>query len=249
MRAEPDPACHAAYRGPGRDADAWAQARPNRRRRCNRCLRPVPGAFLGIDRPTVPWAQAVYPVLSSRPAVRGPFSGSDDAADTTGAFDSDLLPPKRIQASFIYRRTDAMQFSGMDSALRMALNSGLQEKLDLDLIAGTDGLLTGSNLGNHNVTSVTTFQHYLSQLSFQPRRWPVCGHEVGYPGADGLRDLRARGRRLPVQRVQVGAVSARTGVGRRARVGSRARPWRAIVRTRWYGSGCGGTWCSRCGAR
>ena len=124
------------------------------------------GAFLGIDRPTVPQGTAVYPVLSSRPAVRGPFSGSDDAADTTGAFDSALLPPKRIQASFIYRRTDAMQFSGMDSALRMALNSGLQEKLDLDLIAGTDGLLTGSNLGNHNVTSVTTFQHYLSFYLF-----------------------------------------------------------------------------------
>ena len=88
------------------------------------------GAFLGIDRPTVAMGQAVYPVLTSRPTVRGPFVGSDDAADTTGAFDADLLPPKRIQASFIYRRTDAMQFNSMDSALRQALNGGLQEKLD-----------------------------------------------------------------------------------------------------------------------
>ena len=55
-------------------------------------------------------------MLTSRPTVRGPFVGSDDAADTTGAFDADLLPPKRIQASFIYRRTDAMQFNSMDSA-------------------------------------------------------------------------------------------------------------------------------------
>ena len=108
----------------------------------------------------------MYPVLTSRPAVAGPTAGSTDAPDTTGAFDADLLPPKRIQASFIHRRTDAMQFGGMDSALRMALNSGLQEKLDLDLIAGDDGLLTGTNLPNNNVTAVTTFANYLSLFLF-----------------------------------------------------------------------------------
>ena len=124
------------------------------------------GAFLGIDRPTVNMGQAVYPVFKSRPSVGGPHTGSTDAPDTTGAFDADLLPPKRISAAFIYRRTDAMQFSGMDSALRMALNSGLQEKLDLDAIAGADGLLTGTNLGNHNVTAETTFAGYLSDFLF-----------------------------------------------------------------------------------
>ena len=124
------------------------------------------GAFLGIDRPTVAMGQAVYPVLTSRPTVGGPHANSSDVADTTGAFDAALLPPKRIQAGFIYRRSDAMQFSGMDSALRMALNGGLQEKLDLDAIAGTDGLLTGMNLGNHNVTAVTTFPLYLSQFLY-----------------------------------------------------------------------------------
>ena len=120
------------------------------------------GAFLSIDRPNVPQGQAVYPVLTSRPAVGGPTALSTDQPDTTGAFDADLLPPKRISAAFIYRRTDAMQFSGMDSALRMALNGGLQEKLDLDAIAGDDGLLTGTNLSNNNVSAITTFAHYLS---------------------------------------------------------------------------------------
>ena len=120
------------------------------------------GAFLGIDRPTVAMGQAVYPVLTSRPAVGGPTALSTDQPETTGAFDADLLAPLRISAAFVYRRTDAMQFSGMDSALRMALNSGLQEKLDLDAIAGDDGLLTGTNLGNHNVSAITTFAHYLS---------------------------------------------------------------------------------------
>ena len=124
------------------------------------------GAFLGIDRPAVDPGQAVYPVFKSRPNVGGPHTGSTDAPDTTGAFDADLLPPKRISAEFIYRRTDAMQFPGMDSALRMALNSGLQEKLDLDAIAGADGLLTGTNLWNNNVTAVTPFALYLSQFLF-----------------------------------------------------------------------------------
>ena len=124
------------------------------------------GAFLGIDRPSVPPGQSVFPVLTKRPTVHGPVATSADAADTTGAFDAALLPPKRIQAGFIYRRTDAMQFSGMDSALRMALNSGLQEKLDLDAIAGTDGLLEGSNLGNHNVSIATTFALYMSQFIY-----------------------------------------------------------------------------------
>ena len=124
------------------------------------------GAFLGIDRPTVAMGQAVYPVLTSRPAVGGPHATSADVADTTGAFDAALLPPKRIQAGFIYRRTDATQFSGMDSALRMALNGGLQEKLDREAIAGADGLLTGTNLGHNNVTAVTTFALYLSQFLY-----------------------------------------------------------------------------------
>ena len=124
------------------------------------------GAFLGIDRPTVGMGQAVYPVLTSRPAVGGPTVLSTDQPDTTGAFSAALLPPKRISAAFIFRRTDAMQFSGMDSALRMALNSGLQEKLDLDAIAGDDGLLTGTNLPNNNVSAITSFANYLSLMLY-----------------------------------------------------------------------------------
>ena len=76
------------------------------------------GAFLwgGSVRP---WhmGQAVYPVLTSRPTVHGPFTASDDAADTTGAFDGGPATAEADTAPrFIYRRTDAMQFgSGMDS--------------------------------------------------------------------------------------------------------------------------------------
>ena len=75
------------------------------------------GAFLGIDRPTVAYGSAVYPVLTTRPTdSRAGRHVSGDAADTTGGFDALLLlPPDRLQASFIYRRSDAARFEGMDS--------------------------------------------------------------------------------------------------------------------------------------
>ena len=105
--------------------------------------------------------------MTSRPTVGGPHGAADDnVAETTGAFNSELLAPERIQASFIYRRTDAARFSDMDMALRSALNAGLEEKIDREAIAGTEGLLTSTNLPNNNVTTATTFALFLTQLMY-----------------------------------------------------------------------------------
>ena len=124
------------------------------------------GAFLGIERPTVPVGDAAYPVLSTAPTVAGPFSASDDAAQTDATFVANNLSPERLQASYSYRRTDAARFAGLDSSLRMALNSGLEEALDKQAISGDDGLLTGTNLPNNNVSAVSTFALYLSGLLY-----------------------------------------------------------------------------------
>ena len=124
------------------------------------------GAFLGIERPTVPVGDAAYPVLSTMPSVKGPFTGSDNAAQTDAEFVANNLSPERLQASFSYRRTDAARFAGLDASLRLALNGGLQEKLDQQAIEGTDGLLTGTNLPNNNVNAVSTFALYLSGLLY-----------------------------------------------------------------------------------
>ena len=124
------------------------------------------GAFLGVDRPTVPQGDAVYPVLTTRPTVGGPYSGDDDVAETTGGYSADLLAPERIQASFIYKRVDLLRFPAMDPSLRMALNMGLEEKIDYEVIAGSDGLLNGMNLANHNVSAISTFANYLSEFCF-----------------------------------------------------------------------------------
>ena len=124
------------------------------------------GAFLGITRPTVAAGDAVYPVLATRPDVGGPHADSSDVPETDSTFDADLLAPQRIQASSMYRRVDAARFPTMDSALRMALNSGLTEKLDYEVLRGVEGLLTGSKLANHNKSGETTHAQYLSQFCF-----------------------------------------------------------------------------------
>ena len=134
------------------------------------------GAFMGIERPTVPVGDAAYPVLSTMPAVKGPFTDSTEAAQTDAEFVATNLSPERLQASFSYRRTDAARFAGLDAALRLALNGGLQEKLDQQAINGSDGLLNGTNLDNNNVNAVTTFALYLSGLLYGRVRWSIRAH-------------------------------------------------------------------------
>ena len=119
------------------------------------------GAFLGADRPTVAAGLVAYPVLDQRPDVGGPHTGSESVDETTGSFSSSLLTPGRCQASYFYKRVDAARFASLDMALRAALNSGLEEKLDKDLVGV---LLRGVNLPNHAATAVTTFALYLSQF-------------------------------------------------------------------------------------
>ena len=123
------------------------------------------GAFIGADRPTVDAGTVAYPVLDQRPTVGGPFTDSTSVDETTGSFSSSLLTPGRVQGSFFYKRIDAARFASLDSALRQALNSGLEEKLDHELIAGTEGLLTATNLANHAASAVTSFALYLSQFA------------------------------------------------------------------------------------
>ena len=124
------------------------------------------GAFLGIERPTVPVGDGSYPVLSTVPSVKGPFTDSTEAGQTDAEFLATNLSPERLQASFSYRRTDAARFAGLDAALRLALNGGLQEKLDQQAINGSSGLLNGTNLPNNNVSAVSTFALYLSGLLY-----------------------------------------------------------------------------------
>ena len=122
-------------------------------------------AFMGIDTPTVAVGEAIYPVLATNATVGTPAENAAQA-ETTGSFTADVLSPSRLQASFFYSREDRARFSGMDEALRMNLSEALADGLDQQILAGTNGLFTGGNIGNHNVSAVTSYASYRSELGY-----------------------------------------------------------------------------------
>ena len=125
------------------------------------------GAYLGIYSPVVAMGDAVFPVLTSRPSVKGPFTGSDDASRDHGRLGLRAPGTGKNTGEFLSgKATDAARFASMDSALRMALNDGLAEKADHEIVNGSDGLLSGTNLPDHNTGAVTTFANYIARFAY-----------------------------------------------------------------------------------
>ena len=123
-------------------------------------------AFLGIDMPSVPVGDSVFPVLTKNATVHKPAE-SATAAETTGSFSADVLSPRRLQASFFYSREDRARFSGMSEALRQNLSDALSDSLDKQIIAGDpEGLLHGTVLANHNRTTLSDFAHYKAEFLY-----------------------------------------------------------------------------------
>ena len=129
--------------------------------------------FLGVDMPTVPVGDAVFPVLTSNAVVGVPAEGAvpsgtgiDSEGATTGSFTADVLTPGRLQAAFFYSREDRARFAGLDPSLRQNLGDSLSDKLDQQILAGTNGLFTGTILANNNVNAVTTFGLYKSDFAY-----------------------------------------------------------------------------------
>ncbi len=136
-------------------------------------------AFLSVPSPIIPVGDSTFPVLTSDPAAGTPTE-NDAQAETTGAFTADVLTPSRIQASFFWSREDAARMAGMGDALREALQGGIADKLDSEIMRGTNGLLTGTNLSNHNVNSVTGFSDYISDFGYSrvDGRYAASGADV-----------------------------------------------------------------------
>ena len=118
--------------------------------------------FLSVPQVTVPSGDAVFPVLTSRPAIGGPHTGSTGVSETTGAFSAEALKPARLQASFYYLRTDAARFAGMSESLRAALAMGLSESLDAQVIAR---IVT--DVSRTDRSSISNWAHYKSLVTSQ----------------------------------------------------------------------------------
>ena len=145
-------------------------------------------AFIGVDMPTVGVGEAVFPVLTQNAVVGVPAenaiatgTGIDSEGATTGAFSAEVLSPGRLQAAFFYSREDRARFAGMDSSLRMNLSDALSDKLDQQILAGSEGLFNGTNLPNNNVSAVTSYALYKAGLAYG---------RVDGKWASGVGDLR-----------------------------------------------------------
>ena len=158
--------------------------------------------FLGVDMPTVPVGDAVFPVLTSELTVGTPAENAEQG-ETTGAFSADVLSPSRIQASFFYSREDKARFAGMDSALRENLSTGLADGLDKAILTGTSGLFTGTNLPNNAQSTNDTFDSYLANLCWNQidGRYASMASDLAIVvGASTLKDLGQTYRNTSVDR-------------------------------------------------
>ena len=104
-------------------------------------------------------------MLTSDPAAGVPAENASQS-ETTGTFTADVLTPGRIQASFFWSREDAARMAGMGDALREALQGGISDKLDKEIIQGTNGLLTGTTLDNNARAAASDYTHYVSSLLY-----------------------------------------------------------------------------------
>ena len=170
-------------------------------------------AFLGVAMPTVPTGEAVYPVLTGTLDVHTPAENAA-AAETTGSFESQVLTPKRLQASFYYSREDQARFAGMSEALRQNLNDGLADGLDKEILSGTDGLFTGTNLTANAQTTNDDFASYLNNLCWNQvdGRYAAMTSDLSMVvGAATLKDLGATYRNTSVDRSALDRIMELTG--------------------------------------
>ena len=120
-------------------------------------------AQIGVEQPVVDFGEVVYPVLVSSASVTAAVE-SASVSETTGSFSAEVLSPKRLQASFIFSRESRAKFPGMEDSLRQNLQMSLSDSLDKQVIGGTDGLLTGTNLTANASAAAATFAVMQSQL-------------------------------------------------------------------------------------
>ena len=149
-------------------------------------------AFLGIPSPVVPVGDATFPVLTSDPAAGTPAENGAQS-ETTGAFSADVLTPGRIQASFFWSREDAARMAGMGDTLREALQGGVADKLDSEIMQGTNGLLTGTVLDPHVRAAASDYGHYVAELLYARVDGKIRLRPGRHSGRYGLRHVRQRG--------------------------------------------------------
>ena len=123
-------------------------------------------SFMGVDMPTVGVGEASFPVLSTSADAGVPAENAEQN-ETAGGFTANVLSPSRIQAAFYFSRDRfRARFSGMSESLRMNLSDALGDKLDQQILNGSQGLFNGTKLANHNTSDTSDFESYMSDFAW-----------------------------------------------------------------------------------
>ena len=122
-------------------------------------------SFLRIAQPSVGVGEAVYSIITTAASPGTPAKGANQA-HSAAAFGTDVLAPKRIQASLFYAIEDKARLAGMGEALRANLSDALSDKLDDVILTGTEGLFTGIKLANHDASAADSFATYTKRFMF-----------------------------------------------------------------------------------
>ena len=117
--------------------------------------------------PTVGVGETVYPGADQEARRTDPGGKRRCRRDHRHVSRPSVLSASATSSQFpLLSREDRARFAGMDSALRMNLSDGLSDGLDRQILVGTNGLFTGTNLSNHAAAAVTTFAGYKSDLGY-----------------------------------------------------------------------------------
>ena len=113
-------------------------------------------ASLGITGQSVGTGEQAFAVVSTSASPGAPAEGAEQG-HSTAAFESAALTPTRLQASLFFSVEDAGRIMNLSEALRMNLSDALSDELDDQILTGTNGLFTGSNLADNDASAVGTF--------------------------------------------------------------------------------------------
>ena len=93
------------------------------------------GAYLGIERPTVPVGDSTYVALAT--GATADFRSAGVAKDADAAtFTTKTVTPRRIQSRYLFGIESTVKLAGLEAALRADLTATLADKLDAVALTG-----------------------------------------------------------------------------------------------------------------
>ena len=93
------------------------------------------GAYLGIDRPTVPVGESTYVALAGGASADFRSAGATKDAEAA-TFTTKTVSPRRVTSRYLFGVESTVKLAGLEEALRSDLTATLSDKLDAVALSG-----------------------------------------------------------------------------------------------------------------